>query len=360
MENQLSNPSTPSSPSKTPLLILGLLIILAGGGFVLWKVLRSKKDDDDEQQTRIQETTESGSEAPVITGRNNVSSQNHGLTKEQIDFLFANNNSSFNSGNTGNPPPPQQTAPLYIKGTRARALIVAKAEHLQSKVNVMDIIRAKYDVGKELINFNSDTQGAIDSMFGKVPGVDITTDPAKRYLTFPIYGKHESQGVPLRVDLQKVIDSGFRGLNLSEKRDSSKPWWLPSIQLNLLLGTTVSSTVSADNIWWYWGQRSELDFFKDFNGHQVDDRWLVKVNDNGKAAYPAGNLYTFVERWVEAIDHLNKVTEWEAIRTLSAPADKGGDGWHFTYIDPDSGNDLNGAYDPQDSSTDDTIDLILN
>ena len=359
MENQPSSPSTPSSPSKTPLLILGLLIILAGGGFVLWKVLRSKKDDDDEQQTRIQETAESGSEAPPITGRNNVSNQNHGLTKKQIDFLFANSNSSFNSGNTGNPPPPQQTEPLYIDGTRARALIIAKAEHLQSKVHIMDIIRAKYDVGKELINFNNDTQEAIDTLFSKVSGVDVTSDPAKRYLTFPIYGKHESQGPPLRFDLQKLIDRGWQGLNLSNKRDSSVPWWLPSIQLNLLLGTTVSSTISADNIWFYWGQRSELDFYKRFNGHWVDDRWLVKVNDNGTPAYPAGNLYTFVQRWVEAIDHLNKVTEWEAIRTLTAPADKGGDGWHFTYIDPDTGNDQNGAYDPQDNSTDDMVDLIL-
>jgi hypothetical protein len=351
MENQ------PSNPNKTPLLILGLLIILAGGGFVLWKVLRPKKDDE---QAQIQEKKGTSTKDPVITGRNNASNQNPGLSNDQIAFLFGNNNSSFNSGNTGNePPPPKQTAPLYIKGTRARALIVAKAEHLQSKVNVMDIIRAKYDIGKELINFNSDTQGAIDSMFAKIPGVDITTNPAKRYLTFPIYGKHESQGAPLKTDLQKVIDRGFRGLNLSEKRDSTKPWWLPSIQLNLLLGTTVSSTISADNIWWYWGQRSELDFFKDFNGHQVDDRLLVKVRSNGKAAYPAGNLYTFVERWVDAIDHLNKVTEWEAIRTLSAPVEKGGDGWRFTYIDPDTGSDQNGAYDPQDSSTNDAIDLIL-
>jgi len=276
-----------------------------------------------------------------------------------LNFLFANNNSSFSSGNTGKPPP-KQTKPFYIEGTRARALIVAKAEHLQSKVHVMDIIRAKYDVGKELINFNTDTQKSIDSLFSKVPGVDVTSHPAKRYLTFPIYGKHESQGPPLRTDLQKLIDRGFRGLNLSKKRDLSKPWWLPSIQLNLLLGTTVSSTISADHIWFYWGQRSELDFFKRFNGHWVDDRWLVKVKDNGMPAYSAGNLYTFVQRWVEAIDHLNKVTEWEAIRTLTAPADKGGDGWIFTYIDPDTGDDQNDAYDPQDNSTDDTVDLILN
>jgi hypothetical protein len=346
MENQ---------PNKTPLLILGLVLILAVGGFAIWKVLRPKE----EEETLVQEKKETTTETPVITGRNNVSNQNHGLTKEQIEFLFANNNSSFNSGNTGNEPPPQQTEPLYINGTRARALIVAKAEHLQSKVTVMDIIRAKYDIGKELINFNSDTQKAIDSLFSKVPGVDITSDPDKRYLTFPIYGKHESQGIPLRTDLQKLLDRGWEGLNLSNKRDSTMPWWLPSIQLNLLLGTTISTTISADNIWWYWGQRSELDYYKDFNGHQVDDRWLVKVTNKGKAAYPAGNLYTFVQRWVEAIDRLNKVTEWEAIRTLTAPVEKGGDGWLFTYIDPDTGKDQNGAYDPQDSTTNDTIDLIL-
>ena len=188
---------------KTPLLILGLLIILAGGGFVLWKVFRSKKEDE-EQQTRIQETGASGSEAPAITGRNNVSNQNHGLTQEQIDFLFANNNSSFSSGNTGNETKPKQTEPLYIDGTRARALIVAKAEHLQSKVHIMDIIRAKYDVGKELINFNKDTQQAIDTLFNKVSGVDITSDPDKRYLTFPIYGKHESQGPAITVWFTKI------------------------------------------------------------------------------------------------------------------------------------------------------------
>lgn len=346
MENQ---------PNKTPLLILGVLLILAVGGFAIWKVLRPKKDEE----VTSQDKKESSEQTPVITGRNNASSQNPGLTKEQVAFLFANNNSSFNSGNTGNEPPPKQVEPLYINGTRARALIVAKAEHLQSKVAVMDIIRAKYDIGKELINFNTDTQKAIDSLFSKVPGVDVTSDPAKRYLTFPVYGKYETQGPALRADLQKLLDRGWEGLNLSNNRDQTMPWWLPSIQLNLLLGTTISSTISADNIWWYWGQRSELDFYKDFNGHQVDDRWLVKIEPNGKAAYPAGNLYTFVERWVDAMDHLDKVTEWEAIRTLSAPVDKGGDGWRFTYIDPDTGSDHNDTYDPQDSSTNDTIDLIL-
>ncbi len=347
MENQNNH------PLKLPLLILGILIVLGGGAFAIWKVTRPKKQEKEVQEQKQEKKT------PVITGRNNVSNQNPGLTKEQVAFLFGNTNSSFNSGNTGNKPKPKQTKPLYVNGVRARSLITAKAEHLQSKPAVMDIIRAKYDVGRELINFNKDTQKAIDQLFSKVPGVDVTSNPAKRYLTFPIYGKHESQGAPLRADLQKLIDRGWEGLNLSNKRDSTMPWWLPSIQLNLLLGTTVSTTISADNIWWYWGQRSELDFFKDFNGHQVDDRWLVKVNSNGKAAYPAGNLYTFVQRWVEAIDHLNKVTEWEAIRTLTAPASKGGDGWDFTYIDPGTGDDHQSSYDPQDASTNDTIDLIL-
>ncbi|WMX13227.1 hypothetical protein [Aureispira sp. CCB-E] len=341
--------------NKTPLLVIGLLLILALGGWAVWAVLRPKKEEEPTVTTK----KETAASTPAVTGRNNVSSQNTGLTKEQIAFLFGHNNSSFNSGNTGNENQPKQKEPLYIKGTRAQALITAKAEHLQSKVAVMDIIRAKYDIGRELIKFNSDTQKAIDQLFDKVSGVDVHSDPAKRYLTFPIYGKHESQGPALRSDLQKLLDRGWEGLNLSNKRDPTMPWWLPSVQLNLLLGTTVSTTISADNIWWYWGQRSELDFFKDFNGHQVDDRWLVKVNDNGKAAYPAGNLYTFVQRWVEAIDQLNKVTEWEAIRTLTAPTSKGGDGWLFTYLDPETGTDYSKSYDPQDSRTNDALDLIL-
>ncbi|BDS12388.1 hypothetical protein [Aureispira anguillae] len=345
----------PTNKLKTPLLILGILIILGGGGFAIWKVTRPKDQDEEKPQEKQEDRQQ-----PVITGRKNVSTQNPGLTQDQVKFLFANNNSSFNSGNTGNEPPPQQTKPLYIKGIKAKALITAKAEHLQSKPAIMDIIRAKYDIGKELINFNNDTQKAIDTLFGKVSGVDLTSDPAKRYLTFPIYGKHESQGPALRHDLQKLLDRGWQGLNLSNKRDTTMPWWLPSIQLNLLLGTTVSSTISADHIWFYWAQRNEMDFFKGFNGHWVDDRWLVKINDNGKPAYVAGNLYTFVQRWVEAIDQLNKVTEWEAIRTLSAPVENGGDGWVFTYIDPDTGNDHEDNYDPKDSSTNDAIDLILN
>lgn len=347
---------TPPAPPKTALLILALLVVVAGGGFAIWKVTRPKK-----QEKKPEEQKKEATKQPIVTGRNNVSSQNPGLTQEQVAFLFGNNNSSFSSGNTSNnPPPPKQDKPLYIKGVKAQSLIAAKAEHLQSKPAIMDIIRAKYDIGKELINFNSKTQEAIDALFSKVPGVDINSDPDKRYLTFPIYGKHESQGPALRHDLQKLLDRGWIGLNLSNKRDPTMPWWLPSVQLNLLLGTTVSSTISADHIWWYWAQRSELDFFKDFNGHQVDDRWLVKINDNGTPAYPAGNLYTFVQRWVEAIDQLNKVTEWEAIRTLSAPVDKGGDGWIFTYIDPDTGSNYQDSYDPKDSSTNDAIDLILN
>lgn len=348
----------PKAKGFSTLIIVILFVLLIGGGFGLWMFLKPKSS---EGTTNESTNTEDDS----LTGRNDVSDQNTGLTAEQIANLFGNQDNSFgntqnNNSGTGdventNPPPP----PLYVKSNKAKELIAAKAERLQSKGQVMDIIRAKYDIGKSLIAFGQDAQRAIDSLMSKVAGVDLSTNPTKRYLTYPIYGTHESRGAQARQQLQNLINRDAHGFSLANGRHGDKPWWIPVLQINLLIGTDKADTWSADKIWWYQASREDIDWFKAMNGLWKNDRELLEPS-SGTPWYYAGNMRTFVRRWIEAIDRLDLVTEWEAIRTLTAPVAQGGDGWVFTYIDPNTGEDQTNQYDPQDSTTNDNVDAILN
>lgn len=339
------------------LVIVILFVLLLGGGFGLWMFLKPKPSEN-----LAKETIDTGDD--ILTGRNDVSDQNTGLTTDQIDNLFGNQDNSFGTtqGGSGdgtdevinNTPPP-----LYVKGNRAKELIAAKAERLQSKGQVMDIIRAKYDIGKALIAFGTNAQGAIDSLMSKVAGVDISSNPTKRYLTYPIYGTHETTGAQARQQLQNLINENANGYSLANGRHGTKPWWIPALQINLLIGTDSAATWSADKIWWYQASRADIDWFKAMNGLWKSDRELLEPS-SGTPWFYAGNMRTFVQRWLDAIDRLDLVTEWEAIRTLTTPVAQGGDGWSFTYIDPATGTDYTSEYDPKDSTTNDNSDAILN
>lgn len=347
--------ATKAKGGTSTLLIVGLIILLIGGGFGLWMFLKPKSTDEETGAT----------EDTTLTGRNDVSDQNPGLTAEQIQFLFGNNDSSFSGGNNNNTgdgsgienTPPQP--PLYVGSFEAQQLISAKAERMQANAAVMDIIRAKYDIGRALIDFGQDAQGAIDALMGQVAGVDLSTNPTKRYLTYPIYGTHEPRGAAARLELQNLLGRDAKGYTLSNARHGDSPWWIPSLQINLLIGTDKADTWSADKIWWYQASRRDIDWFKAMNGIWKNDRELLERNLDGTPWYWAGNMRTFVQRWIEAIDRLDLVTEWEAIRTLSAPTAQGGDGWVFTYIDPDTGVDYSNSYNPQDPNTNDSTDALL-
>lgn len=337
------------------LLIVGLIILLIGGGFGLWMFLKPKSTKEELEST----------EEDALTGRMDVSDQNPGLTAEQIQFLFGNSDNSFTNPNSGggsndsNNENNNTTPPLFIKSFDAQQLISAKAERMQANEGIMDIIRAKYDIGRTLIDFNSDAQGAIDSMFSKVAGVNISSNPSKRYLTYPIYRTHEPRGATARSELQNILNLDIKGFTLSNARHGGEPWWVPSVQVNLLIGTDKQATWSADKIWWFKADRADVDWYKAMNGQWKGDRILLERKLNGEPKYWATNMRTFVQRWVEAIDRLDLVTEWEAIRTLSAPAAQGGDGWAFTYIDPTTGVDYSNTFNPQDPNTNDSTDALL-
>ena len=345
MENQ-------ASKFKLPLILLAIVLVLGGGGYAIWRVLRKDNGDGEQPET-------ANTEEPPLTGRENVSNQNPGLTYEDIQNLFSLKDPSFGNnggsgggggGGTKTPPPP-----LYIKSAQAQELIKAKAERIQANEQVMNIIRAKYDIGRALIDFNVTSQFSIDSLMLKVAGTDFDRSDPKRYLNYPIYGTHEPRGDQARKELQNFLDQDKTGYTLANARHSGAPWWIPSIQVNLLIGTDTANTPTADQVWWSAANRQEVDWFKAMNGIWVNDNQLTEGNPPW---YWAGTTYTFVERWVEAIDRLDLVTEWEAIRTLSAPKKLGGDGWVFTYIDPNTGDDLTTNFKP-DTPTDPSSGLII-
>ncbi|BDS12347.1 hypothetical protein [Aureispira anguillae] len=343
METTAVAPKLKKGPSSR--LIVLLFVLLIGGGIGIYFWVRPKKDADDEKK----ESTPS----EKIPGRTDSSTHKPSLTPDQIAAIF---------GNSGGTTPPPDQDPLYYNSPQAQDLIRAEAQRLQAREEYMDIFRAKYNIGHALIRFNNDAQHAIDQMMAKLNGVDIVSRPTTRHLTFPIYGTYEPIGKSLRSELQNLLNRGYKGLNLTHLRDKEAPWWIESIELNLLVGTTNAFVPTPFEIWSEFGFRPELDHYKGMNGHWVRDQYLTKIVDHGgtieihawdvgaKAAYPAGTLYTFVQRWVEAIDHLDKITEWEALRYLQEKK-----GWVFTFIDPETGVDHSATVDP---SRDPDIDFF--
>lgn len=346
--------------ASTGLIIL-LILVLIGGGVGLFFVLKPKKDSPKEPKNPEEP---SGAE-----GRDNVSDQNPGLTAAQIDFLFGNSSGGFNNGTNGGGgeiPPTTTVKPIYIYSNRGQELVREKMERLQSRDDIMNVIRAKYHTGLSLMSSSPDEQTAIDQLFGQLNNMDWSADPDHRYLKFPIYGTKEQRGAKYRADLQLFVDAGWEGFNLSRRRDGNARWWLPNIGLNLMAGTTSSWTPSPDNVWFSnSGARRHIDFFKRFNSFWVSDQQLTECVDKNNrnitvhpynypdatGAYCGGKQYSFAEKWIAEIDRLDKVTEWEAIRALTAKKEDGGDGVWMTYVNPETGTEEPKYTDPSDQNT---------
>lgn len=340
--NQVAN--LPLKKGVSTGLIIALIVILIGGGIGLFFVLKPKNGNDNTDTEGTDDSTDTGAE-----GRD-ISSHYAQLTPAQIAALMA----SYKQ----DPPPsgkPGSSAnnPLYYKSNQAEELVAKTAQDMQRDAPSMDIIRSKYDIGKTMVGRNDDEGECIDELFSKLSEVDLTSDPDRRYLSYPVYGTFERDGPLYRAELQNIIDSGWEGLNLTRLRDSDKPWWCEKIGLNLLVGTTVSTTPTVHNTWMSFAPRTELDFFKRFNHHWVADQHLAEkfvdkrnsqrvvlsaADPNARAAYCAGNMYQFVLRWIGEIDRLDEVTRAEAFKFLSQP-DENGNRWYFTYINPDTGED---------------------
>ncbi|BDS10869.1 hypothetical protein [Aureispira anguillae] len=375
METTAVAPKLKKGPSSR--LIVLLFVLLIGGGIGIYFWVRPKKDADDEKEKNNNDGGSTG-----IKGRNNASSQNPGLTADQVAFLMGSGSGGFNNGSQ-NPnhnddkgtttPPPPPPKPIYIYGTQGQALIQEKMQRLQAREDVMDLIRAKYNTGLSMMGNSPDEQQAIDQLFGQLANMDWSADPAHRYLKFPVYGTKEQRGAKYRHDLQRFVDAGWEGFNLSHRRDSNARWWLPNIGLNLMVGTTSAFTPSADDVWFsHAGVRTHIDFFKRFNSFWVSDQQLTECVDkynrnltvhhhhhaNATGAYCGGKQYSFAERWLAEIDRLDRVTEWEAIRALTAPKEDNGDGIWMTYINPDTGDKEPEPTDPTDSNTNPNSDII--
>ena len=327
--------TTAAAKAKGPstILIVLLIVILIGGGLGAWFVLRPKDDDDIIAPTPVDK------DPTGATGRDNQGDAQQNLTAAEILALMSNSSTGLGGGDGDDAPLDgvigSETNPYKIWTPTAQALIDEMSARIQNHTESVDLIRAKYDIGQSMVGNTGDQVQAVKNMMEKLPGVDTTAD--KYYLSFPVYGTLETQGAKYRSNLQRIITAGWRGLNLSDARNGDAPWWLPDISLNLLVGTTSSSTPDAHTIWMGWVQRPEMQFFKGMNGLWKSDQELLKKVD-GKGVYNAGGMYTWVERWVEEIDRLDKVTRWEALRRLMRPVAEGGEGLYFSFVNEDDPN----------------------
>ena len=329
---------------KTSLLILALVLVLVGGGFAIWSII--KKDDKEPM-----DKGNNPKEPPKVKGRNDKSGLFQ-LTPEHIKFLQSQKDKSFSSENNGG------GKPLFINSKEVQDMIEAKAKRLQANLGAMDLIRAKYRIGNSLIRYESQRQLAIDSLFSQFEGTDFNSKPETRYLQYPIFGSYEEVGLRTKNQLQALLKRDPKGFSLSTYRHNDKPWWIPAISVNLLVGTRIADTPSADRFW--WGHHgAQLDFFKRMNGVWKSEKEIVDGKTNGVPWFYAGGVFEFVQDWLKVIDRLDLVTRWEAIRTLSAPVVKGGDGLNISYIDPKTKADLSNIYDPKDNSTNDKTDALI-
>ena len=355
----MENPTPVQQPAAKPkkgvsnLLIILVLVILLGGGAGLYFYLRPKKDED---ETPNNTTTD----APV-QGRTDLSDKvSTGLPPELVGMIMSNYNptlSSGGSGSSGTDTPPDPPKPMYIGSQTARDLIQNQAQIIQSNVSYMDHIRLKYHIGRALSKHPEGIQKAIDKLFGQLPGVNVESNLP--YLTYPIYGTLEEDGKQIRFQLQKVLDKDPLGFTLSDARHGDSPWWIETAKLNLMTGTTSGYTWTPHQIWAYQASREDLDWFKDMNQLPADDHDLLGKEPDGRPWYWASGMLDFVRKWVQAIDRLDEVVEWEAIRALTYPIDKGGYGHTFLYTDPTTGDTSPEPTDPADNSTNIGMDDLL-
>lgn len=354
-----------SSGVSTMVIIL-LIVVLIGGGLGAWFMLKPKK----EEQTPETDLKTDNVKQP---GRENVSSQNPGLSQEDIKRLFGNQDGAFNTGGNQDPKTPNAPKkPLYVYGKDAQDLIKAKSAKFQQNESVMDVIRAKYAIGRTLIQEPQHVLEKLLGMLAQVQGVDIMTNPTTSYLTFPIYGTLEPTGDKIRAKLKKLVDTPLGKINLTNARDNSQPWWIEELNINLLVGSNSASTPSADDIWWENKPhlRPMLDFYKAVNTHWVRDQWLTEMrlpsgqqtnnaNDAGaQGGYNAGHLVFWVQKWIAEVDRLDKCVEWEAIRTLTAKKAEGGDEIAMTYVNPANNIESAAPANPRDQYTSNSTTVI--
>jgi hypothetical protein len=282
---------------KLPLLILVLVLVLGGGGFAIW--MATKKEEEE----IIVQAPEEGAKLPPVNGRTDVTNlysedelENSGLVNEELP------------NNT-----PEYSAALMTSDDGKR-LIEDRMKKIQLNKKDSDFIRARYDVGRTLVGnkaFSTKGNAEISKMFGLVDG---TT--AGNHLTYPVYGKYETEAAPLRKDIDNFLAKDGQGYNLTSLRHGGNDWWFGSVGLNLMYGNKKSHFHTASDIWWYKASRSGVDFFKRVNGHDFDDRKLVDTKRNGKGVFAAWGIYTLVKEWKSAMDYFDKVTEQEAITAL--------------------------------------------
>lgn len=328
-------------PSTLVIVLLFLLLIGGGVGvFFMLKPLTDKKEPKEKQGSK--EKKPSGA-----TGRK--------VTTPHYTYDPAVLAKLLNRDNGGTAPPKGKpgsspNTPIYYKDPTVLNEIANIAAQWQLDSSKMDIIRAKYDIGKQMVGRQPEEKQAIDEVLGKLDKVNFTSHPDKHYLAYPVYGTKEPQGKKYRAELQNILDRGWEGLNLTHSRDSTAPWWCKNIGLNLLVGTTWPNTPKTDDVWRSWAPRSEVDFFKKLNRHWVQDADLADVfinrhntnqvvgrsHPDARAAYCATGMFEFVERWVEEIDRLDRMTEFEVFRYMGSEHAKE-NRWYFTYTNPNTG-----------------------
>lgn len=292
--------------SRVGILIFVIVLVLAGGGFAAWKVLGTKKDE----KTPTEQEEQKKEELPPITGRKDATSaQTNVLTKELVAKLLGQQKQDSTK------PPPTAVLQTSDEGKR---LIEERIKYIQMNEGAADQVRAIHKVGRTLIDTNSWTSKAIDAigkMFGQLHNVD-----KDNYLTYPIFGKFETKGQPLRAELQRFLDQSWDGYNVTNKRHSGDAHWIGQLSLNLMYGSQKSYVHTEDEIWWLnQGQsvRDGLDFYKAVNGHDVGDRELLK-KVRGRPVYNAGVMYAFVQSWMNEMYYFDAVTEQTAIAGLIA------------------------------------------
>jgi len=282
-----------SNKLKIPLLIIALLVVFGGGSFAIWSITRKEEDEE----------TESQIDGTPVGGRLDATNF---YTAEEL-----NNNQLFDKKSPDLTP---EYKAVLVSSTQGKQLVKDRAKKIQLSKVSSDLVRAKHDVGRTLVNnsaFSASANKEIAKMFGLIDG---TT--AGQWLTYPVYGQYETEAAPLRADIENFLAKDGQGYNLTNKRHSGNRWWFGSVGLNLMYGNSDSHLHTADNIWWGKLDRDGVDFFKKVNGHDTTDKHLVDKKKNGQGVFAAWGIYTLVKNWKAEMDYFDEVTRQEAIEVL--------------------------------------------